>query len=59
MHNQTKIFDHRQKFLFLILKVLFLIKQVKHHCGIFYHTKCKYFRATLKQIKQKTTQKTS
>ena len=28
---QSKVFGHPQKFLFLILKVLFLMKQVKHH----------------------------
>ena len=32
---QSKVFGHPQKFLFLILKVLFLMKQVKHH-NVFY-----------------------
>ena len=35
------VFSHPQKFLFLILKVLFLKKQVKHHNGFIYHTKYK------------------
>ena len=29
--TKSKIYGHSKKFLFLILKVLFLIKKVKHH----------------------------
>ena len=36
----------RSFFLFLILKELFLIKQVKHQNGIIYHTKYKSFWAS-------------
>ena len=32
-HYRSKVFSHPQKFLFLILKVLFLMKEVKHHKG--------------------------
>ena len=35
MHYQSKVFSHPKKFLFLILKVLILMKQVKHH-HVFY-----------------------
>ena len=43
MHNQSKVFGHAQKFLFLILKGLFLMKQVKHHNGFIYYTKYKFY----------------
>ena len=39
VHYQSKVFGQPQKILFLILKVLFLMKQVKHH-NVFIH----YFR---------------
>ena len=47
MHYQSKVFDYPQKFLFLILKVLFLMKQVKHHNSFIYYTKYKSSWATL------------
>ena len=37
----SEVFGHTQKFLFLILKVLFLRKQVKHHNVFIYHFKHK------------------
>ena len=33
-HHQSKVFGHPKNFLFLILKVLFIMKQVKHHNGL-------------------------
>ena len=36
---KSKVFGHPQTCLFLILKVLFLIKQVEHHDGFIYYTK--------------------
>ena len=39
MHYQSKVYGHPQKFLFLILNVLFLMKQVKHHDGFIHSTK--------------------
>ena len=48
IHYQSKEFGHPQNFLFLILKVLFFMKQVKHHNGIIYYTKYKSFWVTLK-----------
>ena len=48
IYNQSKVFGHPQKFLFLILKVLFLMKQVKHHnCLIYSYSKCKSVSTTL------------
>ena len=41
LHNMSKVFCHPQKFLFLILIVLFLMKQVKHHSGFIHSTKYK------------------
>ena len=41
------MFDHPQKFSFLILKLLFLIKQVKHHKVFIYNTKYKSSSVTL------------
>ena len=38
INYQSKVFVHPQKFLYLILKVLFLMKQVKHHNVFIYHT---------------------
>ena len=38
-HFQSKVFGHPKKFLFLILNVLFLMRQVKVHNGIIYFTK--------------------
>ena len=43
----TTVFDHLQKLLFLTLKVLFLIKQDKHHKNFIYHDKYKSSSATL------------
>ena len=47
MHKQSKVFGHLQNLLFLIQKVLFLMKQVKHHNGFIYCTKLKSFWALL------------
>ena len=46
LHFQTKVFDHTQIF-FVILKVLFLMKQVKHHNSFIYYTKYKSFWTAL------------
>ena len=35
IHDQLKVFGYPQKNVFLVLKVLFLMKQVKH-CNVFY-----------------------
>ena len=37
----SKVFGHPQKFLFLILKVLYLMKQIKHHNAFIYYAKYK------------------
>ena len=42
IHYQSKVFGHPQKLLFLILKVLFLMKQVNHLNGFIYYTKYKF-----------------
>ena len=42
IHYQSKRFSRRQRFLFLIQKVLFLMKQVKHLNSFIYHTKYKF-----------------
>ena len=47
VHYQSKLFGHTPKFLFLILKVLFLMKQVKHHNVFIYFTKYKSSSVTL------------
>ena len=47
IYFQSKVFGHQQNFLFLILKVLFLMKQVKHHYVFICHTKYKSFSVTL------------
>ena len=46
---RSKVFGNSQKFLFLILKVLFLMKQVKHQNCFIYNTKYKPSCATLKR----------
>ena len=38
VHYQSKVLDHPKKYSFLILKVLFLMKQVKHHNVFIYYT---------------------
>ena len=38
---QSKVFGHPKKFLFLILKVLFLMKKIKDHNVFIYYTKYK------------------
>ena len=43
----NKVFDYPQKVLFLILKMLFLMKQVKQHNVFIYYTKYKSSSATL------------
>ena len=47
----SKVFGHPQNFLFLILKVLFLMKQVKHHNVFIYYTKYKSPSVTLTFVK--------
>ena len=47
IHYPSKVFDHPQKFLFLNLKLLFLMKQVKHHNGFIHYTKYKSSSVTL------------
>ena len=39
IYNLSKVFGHTPKFSFLILKVLFLMKQVEHHKGFIHYTK--------------------
>ena len=41
IYKQSKVFGHAPKSLFLILKLLFLMKQVKHHNVFIYYTKYK------------------
>ena len=41
IHYQSKVFGIPQKFLFLFLKILSLMKQFKHHCSLIYYTKYK------------------
>ena len=38
IHHTLPVFGYPQKFLFLILNVLFLIKQVNHHNGFINYT---------------------
>ena len=45
--HQSKVFGYPQKLLFLILKVLFLMKKFMHHNGFVYYTKYKSSQATL------------
>ena len=40
MHYQSKVFGNTQNFLFPILKVLFLMKQVKHYSYTKYMSIC-------------------
>ena len=47
LHYQSKIFGNPQNGLFLILKVIFLMKQAKHHIVFIYYTKYKFFSVTL------------
>ena len=46
VHTTSEVFGYPQ-FLFSILKVLFLIKQVKHHNGFIYCAQYKSFWAKL------------
>ena len=56
IYYQSKVFGHPQNFLFLILKVLFLIKQVKHHNAFFYYyTKYKSTSYIKYKLKHKKT----
>ena len=59
-HTQSKVFSHLQKFSFLILNVLFLMKWVKHRNVFIYHTRYKSFWDTLNtnQTKKKLKKKT-
>ena len=41
MLYQSNVFDTPQNSSFLILDVLFLMKQIKHHNSFIYYTKCK------------------
>ena len=50
---QSKVFGHPQKCLFVILKVLFLAKQIKHHNDFIYYTKYKPSGDTLNTKKHK------
>ena len=50
IHYQLKVFGHPQIFLFLILKVLSLMNQVRHHNGFIYYTKFKSFSVTLSLV---------
>ena len=43
----VKIFGHPEKFLFLILKVLLVMKQVKHYSGFIYYIIIQFFFITL------------
>ena len=43
----SNVFGYPKKNLFLILKVLFLMKQVKHHSGFIYYTEFKSSSVTL------------
>ena len=43
----SEVFDHPQKFSFLILKVLFLMKEFNHSNDFIYSTKYKSSWATL------------
>ena len=45
--SHSKEFGDLQNFLFPILKVLFLMKQVKYHDVFIYYTKYKYSSVTL------------
>ena len=51
---QSKVLGHPQKILFfilfLILKVLFLMKQVKHHNSFIYYIKYKSSTVTLTKV---------
>ena len=47
IYYQSKDFGHPQTFLFLILKVLFLMKQIKYHNSLIYYAKYKSSRARL------------
>ena len=42
MHYQSKVYGQHQKFLFIILKVLFFMKQVKHNNIFIHFTKYKF-----------------
>ena len=42
----VKILSYPQKF-FLILKILFSLKQIKHYCDFIYHTEYRSFWVTL------------
>ena len=45
--TESKEFGYLKKKLFLIIKVLFLMKQVKHHNTFIYYTKYKSLSVTL------------
>ena len=51
IYYHSKVFVNPQKFLFLILKLLFLMKQVKHLNGFIYYTK---YNLNQKDIKKQT-----
>ena len=41
----SKVYGYPQRFLFLILKVLSLMKQLNHHNVFIYYSKYKFFSA--------------
>ena len=43
IYYQSKVFSDHQKVIFLILKVLSLMKKVKHQNEFIYHTKSKFY----------------
>ena len=53
IYYKAKVFGDPQKCLFLILKVLFLIKQVKHHNVFIYYTKYKSSSVSLTRYLEK------
>ena len=55
IYYQSKVFGHPQNFLFLFLKLLFLMKQVKYQNVFIYYPKYMSSQATIIQIKQKNT----
>ena len=52
IYYQSKVFGHPQKFLFLILKVLFFMKQVKHHNVFIHYSKYKSSLVTFTLVLQ-------
>ena len=61
IHYRSKVFGHPQELLFLILKELFQMNQIKHNQGFIYYTKCKppSFTLPLVHAKQRGTARPS